>query len=222
MQSFEPLEQSCFGCSRVHVSYFPACERVAFYIGRGSGQMNQAEFIAHPVERFGVAQEQISVGQKIVVEVLDHAPLGGQVEIDQNVAAEDNVETLHEGHAGVVGEIQAAEGDVRADRGLDLELFSGGSEIFLAVKRSQMASAVAAIDRVLGMSQRMLIEVGSEDLDGPVLEAALRFFQQQHAEGVGFFSGGTAGAPDAQAAERKASTLASRILGMMIWRRASS
>ena len=48
------------------------------------------------------------MGEKIVIEVLNHAPLGHEIEINEDVAAEDHVEALHEGHASVVGEIQAS------------------------------------------------------------------------------------------------------------------
>ena len=85
-----------------------------------------------------MAQEEISVRQKVVVEVLNHPPLGSQIEIDENVAAKDHVDALHEGHAAVVGEIQAAEGDAAANGGLNLQLLRGRSEVFLAVLRSQM------------------------------------------------------------------------------------
>jgi hypothetical protein len=43
------------------------------------------------------------MGKKIVIEVLNDAPLGSQVEIDQHVAAEDDIDTLHEEHAGIIG-----------------------------------------------------------------------------------------------------------------------
>src|SRR5579872_3139413 len=65
-----------------------------------------------------------------------------------------------------------------------------------------MTRGGAAIDGVLGMGEGILVKVGGEDLDSPILEPAVALLQQQHAEGVGFFAGRTAGTPDAQLAER--------------------
>ena len=53
------------------------------------------------------------------------------------------------------------------------------------------------------MSKRPRVEISGEYFDGPVFQQAAGFLEQQHSESVGFFSGGTAGAPDAQAAEWK-------------------
>src|SRR5271169_3757793 len=106
--------------------------------------MDEAKVVAHSVERFGVAEEQISVGQEVVIEVLDHAAFGRQIEIDENVAAEDNVQVLHEGHARIVGQVQTVKGDAGAGGGLDLELFAHGGEIFLPVIRGQVPRAIGA------------------------------------------------------------------------------
>ena len=109
--------------------------------------------------------------------MLNHTPLGSQIEIDQHVAAEDNIEALHERHASVVGKIQAAEGYSAANRWLDLQLLLGGSEVFLAVIRSQIAGAITAVDCIPGVRQGTFIQVGGEDLDGPVLETAVHLLR---------------------------------------------
>ena len=94
-----------------------------------------------------------------------------------------------------------AEGDAVADHGLHLQLFAGRDEIFLTVERSQIARAVGAVDRILGVRQGALVEVGGEDFDGPILETALGFFEQQHAERVRLLARGTTRTPDAQPAQ---------------------
>ncbi len=68
------------------------------------------------------AQEKISMGKKVVIEVLNHAAFGNQIEVNEHVAAEDDVKALHERHAGVIGEIQPTEGDTAANGGVDLQL----------------------------------------------------------------------------------------------------
>ena len=45
--------------------------------------MDQAKFFGYSVERLGVAEEKISVREKIVVKVLNHPALGDQIEINE-------------------------------------------------------------------------------------------------------------------------------------------
>ena len=150
-----------------------------------------------------MAEEKIAVGKKVVIEMLDDAPLRGKIEVNQDIAAEDDVHAFHESHGRILGQVQAAEFDVLANLGLDLHTFPGGREIFLAIVSRQIASAVAAIDGSVGVSQGALVNVGGEDFKGPAFEAALHLLEQQHAEGVRFFAGGASRAPDAHAMNRK-------------------
>src|SRR6266571_543946 len=98
-----------------------------------------------------MTEEEISVREKIVVEVLNDAAFGNRIEVDQHVATEDDVKALHEGHAAIVGKIEATERDAVANRRLNLQLFPRRGEVLLAVIRRQIARAVRAIDRILGM-----------------------------------------------------------------------
>src|SRR4051812_45407565 len=66
---------------------------------------------------------------------------------------------------------------------------------------AQVAGAMGAVKRTLRMGQRVFVQVSRQDFDGPVFEALLGFFEQKHAQAVGFFSGRAAGAPDPQTAE---------------------
>src|ERR1700689_2699010 len=117
----------------------------------GSRQMDQLEVVRHSVERFGMAEEEISVRQQVVVEVLNHPPLGNQIEINEHVATKDDVEAFHQGHTGVFGKIQTAEVDIAANRRLDLQLLPGGDEIFLSEIRSQVASAISTVNSIGGV-----------------------------------------------------------------------
>jgi len=115
--------------------------------------------------------------KKIVIKMLNHAPFRGEVEIDEYIAAEDDVQTLHENHAGVIGKVQAAKGYAVAHKLLDLQLIGRGREIFLTVIGGQVPCAIAAIDCVLCVGKRALVEIRGEDFNRPVLEFALRLFQ---------------------------------------------
>ena len=72
-------------------------------------------------ERLAVAEEEIAAVDESIVEIRDHDFLGDIVEIDDDVAAEDDVEMAEERDARFVVEIQAAEGDAVADFVFDLE-----------------------------------------------------------------------------------------------------
>lgn len=125
-----------------------------------------------------MAQKQISMGQKIVEEMLNHAPLGSQIEVDQHVATEDDVHTLHECHASVVRQIEPAEADVGTSRGMHLELIALPKKVLAAVCWGQIARAVVAVHGLFGMGKRTLVEIGGEKFDGPVFEQAVDFLQQ--------------------------------------------
>jgi len=73
--------------------------------------MDQLELVVGSVERFRMAQEEISVGLQVIVEVLDHLAFGVEIEVDQDVGAEDHVHILHERHAGRIQQVEAGEGD---------------------------------------------------------------------------------------------------------------
>src|SRR5262252_1152303 len=111
--------------------------------------MHQAELVVHSVKRFGVAEKEISVRKKVVVEVLDDAPLRGKIEIDQDVAAENHVEALHESHPRIIREIQAVESHGSARRGLHLKLIANRDKVFLPVKGVEVPGAVCAVQGIL-------------------------------------------------------------------------
>ena len=73
--------------------------------------MNEFELVTDPIERLGMAQEQISVRLEVGVEVLDDTALGIQIEIDQDVGAKDQVHAFQEQQARVVEQIQTREAD---------------------------------------------------------------------------------------------------------------
>jgi hypothetical protein len=64
--------------------------------------MNQPELIIDVIERLGLPEKQVSMGEKVLVEVFNHAPFGSDIEINENIAAEDDIQAPHEGHLSVV------------------------------------------------------------------------------------------------------------------------
>src|ERR1700724_3530700 len=88
--------------------------------------MHEAKLVGDLGERFGVAQEKITRRLEVGKEMLDDAALGGNVEINQDVAATDKVHALHKDHLGVVAKIQAREGDAGTDFVFDPQLVTIG------------------------------------------------------------------------------------------------
>src|SRR3954464_167514 len=97
---------------------------IASYVRRGSRQMNQAKLIVDSIEGLCLAEEQVPMGHQVAVKVFDHPSLGSDIKIDKNIAAENHVDTLHEGHTSVVGKVQPAECDGFPDRRMHLQLLS--------------------------------------------------------------------------------------------------
>src|SRR5579863_1659256 len=141
--------------------------------------------------------------KKIVIEVLNDAPFGAEIEINKDVAAEDDVQALHEDHARIVRQVEPRKSDALTNELLHLQLICGRSEIFLAVVRRQVPRAVSAIDGIFRVRQRAFVEISGEDFDSPVFELALRLFEQQHAERIRFFPSRASRAPYAEPAQRQ-------------------
>lgn len=56
-------------------------------------------------------EKEVSVRQQVVIEVPNDVAFRQNVEVDQNVAAENYIHALHERHARVIEEVEASECD---------------------------------------------------------------------------------------------------------------
>src|SRR5579863_8414293 len=92
------------------------------------GQVHQPEIVANSKQRFGMSKEKVSMRQKVVVEVLNDALLGRDVEIDQDIAAKNNVDALHESHARVVQQVDAREVHLRFHFGIDVQFVAASDD----------------------------------------------------------------------------------------------
>src|ERR1035438_9839818 len=129
---------------RVQLSYplTPWCRGISFHVAGSSRQMDQAKSLTDAEEGLRVSQKQISVRQKTVEEVLNDAPLGSKIEVDQHVATEDDIDIVHQAHAEIVGQIEPAEGYVGADHWIHAELIAEWKKIFPLVNGRNIACAV--------------------------------------------------------------------------------
>src|SRR5581483_2924624 len=107
--------------------------------------MHQPKLISNSEHGFRVAQEHVSVGQKVFAEMPQNAFLGGRIEVDQDVTAENKIDVFEGGYASVVEKVQSAEGDMCPHRCVDPQLLSHGLEILLAEVAVDVTQAVFAI-----------------------------------------------------------------------------
>src|ERR1043165_8435479 len=134
-------------------------------------QMAQLELRRQRDQRFGVAEEEVAAVAEAVVEAGDDVLLRGVVEVDDHVAAEDDVEVAEEGDAGLVVEVHAAERNAVADLVGDAPCVVGlAREVLLAnwgAGRAERALAVVAAAR---FREHLLVDVAREDLERGALE----------------------------------------------------
>src|SRR5580692_3769379 len=90
----------------VHYSRRPARSRSGsrpfnrrFPISNRSRKMDELKLIIQPHERFRGPEKQVTSEIEVAEKMVDHLRFRGAVEIDQNVAAEDQVHALHEKHS---------------------------------------------------------------------------------------------------------------------------
>src|SRR5208282_5908856 len=97
--------------------------------------------------------------QQVIVKVLDHTSLGCAVEIDQDVAAEDQVEVLQQNHVGVIEEVDAAEFDIGFELCVDLQTVATSNKIFLPKIFREISSAVFTVKTLFGMGHGTLVQI---------------------------------------------------------------
>src|SRR5258708_22626677 len=83
-----------------------------FPIRRRAWEMDQPEGMVHLEQRFGLSQEKVAPGQQTGIKMLHDTSLRSQVEVDQHVAAENNVELFLKQHLAIVVKVDAVKANV--------------------------------------------------------------------------------------------------------------
>src|SRR5271165_2587976 len=153
--------------------------------------MNQVKAVIESHERLGSSQKEIAAEIEVAEKVLDYSLFRRAVEVDEHVAAEDDVDSLHEDNLGIVPQVQAAERDQLLDLIADPEL--------LVVHRHKILSfvifrgktqSIVPVDAGLGSLQGAIVEVRGQDLKLPAFEKTFALLKQVDRQGVGFLPGG--------------------------------
>src|SRR3981081_324859 len=90
---------------------------------------------------------KIKIGEKLV----DHLRFRDGIEINQHIAAENQIHALHEKHFGIVLQVQTAERDQLFHLGAHLQfLLIDSRKVFSPVELAGVAQRVIAVDAGLG------------------------------------------------------------------------
>jgi hypothetical protein len=161
--------------------------------------MHQPKRVVHLVQRFSMPQKQVSAGQQIGEEMLHHSALRSQIEINQHIAAENNIDTLLENHLAVVTEIQTIKTDLRFEQVVSLQfLVAHVIEVFAAEYCIGIAQRILAVDACACRFQRIVIKVGGKDIEGPSCKQFGFFFQKKDGESMRLLARRTSRAPEAK------------------------
>ena len=122
------------------------------------------------------------------------ALLQGQVQINQHIAATDQIQMGKRRIAGeVVPRKNAQVPDCFADLVVMIDPHKKTAESILRNVRLD----IVEVDSGPGFLQGGVVDVGGQDLDRNGIGPVAQVFQQRNGQGVDFLAGGTAGHPDA-------------------------
>src|ERR1022692_40011 len=94
-----------------------------------------------------MSQEKVAAGQQIGIKVLYDTALRSQVEVDQHIAAENDVDPFLEQHLVVIAEVDAVKADLRFEQIAGLEfLVASISEVFPAQRVAGISQSILTVD----------------------------------------------------------------------------
>src|SRR5579863_835200 len=130
--------------------------------------MNRAKLVIQFHQRFRGTKEEIAAIVEVGKKVVDYFRLRDTVEIDQNIAAENQVHALHEKHFGILLQVQAAERNqlFYLRENLQFSLVDD-REIFPFVVVRGIAQGVVAINARLGGFDGTVVQVGRQNFYCP-------------------------------------------------------
>ena len=103
--------------------------------------------------------------------MLHDTALGGQVEVDQDIAAEDDVEPFPEQYLTVVTQVNAVKANLRLEQIVGLEFVVADIfKVFPAQRGSGIAEGVRSVNSGTGCFERIIVQIGGENLPRPTGE----------------------------------------------------
>ena len=156
--------------------------------------VQRLEELGERSDRLRRPQDQDAIRLQRVVEERDHALLQDRSQVDEHVAAGDEIEM---GEGRILGDVLPGEHAALADPPPHLEVMVGLFEVAAQALGADVGGDALGIDAGTGTVDGGLAQVRGEDLDGNLGRLLLQVLVEEDGHGVGLLSGGTAGDPDA-------------------------
>ena len=147
------------------------------------------------VGEFGVSGQQKPARPERAREAGDGLRDGGGRQIDQHVAAHDQIEIAWLGRGR--GQVERAETDLRAQAFADLPALLHAREVPVTQPGVHAAKRPIAITSAPRARQRVLVYIGADNLEARSLLRGQQIVEQ-HRQRVAFLAARTARAPDSQ------------------------
>jgi hypothetical protein len=157
--------------------------------------VDRREHAAHRVGRFRGAQEQVAAGIQCDAEGFQRVGLGGAVEVDQQVAAADQVEPRER---RIAQQVVQRKKHRLAHRGRHAVLVVVLHEELPHARRRHVLHDALRVRGLARGRDGALVDVGGEDLDLQGLGLRIGLLAQQDAQRIRLLAGGAAGHPGAQ------------------------
>ena len=157
--------------------------------------VHRGEQAALHVGRLGAAEEQIATRLEGEMEGVQDLGLHLAIQIDQQVAAADEIQA---GKRRIAEQVVLGEQHLLAQLLFHPVLVLLLEQVLAQARGGDVGDDGARIDAMPGHRQGMLVEIGGEHLQPGAGLAQLGLFGQQHGQRIGFLATGTGGAPDAQ------------------------
>ncbi len=155
--------------------------------------VDRLELVEQAAGALARSQKQVAAGLQREMEQREDGLLRVRLEVDQQVAAGDQIE-LRERR--VANQVVRREDDALADVLRDVIAVRLEREVALEALRADAGQLLLAVDAGAGDFERRLVHVGRENLDVRILPARHHLFVQQDGDRVGLLAGGAARHPD--------------------------
>ena len=159
------------------------------------GQFERFEQFAVGQQHLGLAEKQVAVLVQREVEPGENVALTLGIEIHQRVAADDQVEVRDR---RIAHQVMPAEDHTVAQVAVEAKAAVYTVKVFLTQVFGHRLNVALVVGGGARLVKGVLIHVGGINLDALAELFGSHLLAQEHGQGVSFFAGGAAGAPEAK------------------------
>ena len=152
-----------------------------------------AEQVGEFAGRLRTAQHQESARIEGIVHDRQHLGLQRRAQVDQHVAAADQI---HPREGGVLDQVVRGKDAGVADHFADLVTGINFDEVFVQKFRRHAGHFMRVVNALAGLLDRLFANVGAKDLDAVAAGLVFQVVHQGDGDGIGFLARGAARHPD--------------------------